>query len=84
MCKSGRPFAVRLLTAAGGRSKTGLATMLMNIENNLCLYVNFLDELNLVRIFAVTKDWAHRIAAVGGVKGKEQLVDLLNEAEIDH
>jgi len=58
--------------------------MVINIENNLCLYLNFLDELNLVKILAVTKDWAQPIAVIGGVKGREQLVDLLNEADIDH
>jgi len=58
--------------------------MLMNIENNLCLYLNFLDELDLVKVLAVTNDWNQRIAIMGAVKGKEQLVDLLNAAEIDH
>jgi hypothetical protein len=58
--------------------------MVVNIENNLCIYLNFLDELDLVKILAVTNDWGHRIAVMGAVKGKEQLVDLLNEADIDH
>lgn len=58
--------------------------MVINIENNLCLYLNFLDELDLVKVLAVTNDWNQRIAIMGAVKGKEQLVDLLNAAEIDH
>jgi len=58
--------------------------MVMNIENNLCLYLSFLDELDLVKVLAVTEDWDQRIAIMGGVKGKEQLADLLKEAGIDH
>ena len=58
--------------------------MIVNIENNLCLYLHFLDELDLVKVLAVTNDWNQRIATMGAVKGNEQLVHLLNAAEIDH
>jgi hypothetical protein len=58
--------------------------MVVNIQNNLCIYLNFLNELDLVKILAVTNDWDQHIVIMGAVKGKEQLVDLLNEAEIDH
>jgi hypothetical protein len=58
--------------------------MVMNIENNLRLYLTFLDELNLVKIVAATDDWNQRLAIMGGVKGKDQLVDLLENASIDH
>ena len=58
--------------------------MVMNIENNLCLYLSFLNELDLVKVVAVTNDWDQRLVVMGGVKGKEELVDLLNETDIDH
>lgn len=58
--------------------------MVVNIQNNLCIYLNFLNELDLVKILAVTNHWDQHIVIMGAVKGKEQLVDLLNEAEIDH
>src|SRR5205809_1044911 len=57
--------------------------MVMNIENNLCLYLNFLDELDLVKVLAGTADWEQRLAFMGVVKGKERLVDLLSIAGID-
>lgn len=57
---------------------------IMNIEKNLRLYLNFLDELDLVKVLAVTNDWDRRIVTMGAVRGKEKLVDLLSEAEIDH
>lgn len=58
--------------------------MIMNIEKNLRLYLAFLDELNVVKITANTGEWDRPLVVVGGVKGKEKLVDLLNEAGIDY
>ena len=58
--------------------------MISNIENNLRLYLDFRDELDLVKVVAGSNDWDQRIVFMGVVKGKERLVDLLNEAEIDH
>jgi hypothetical protein len=66
-------FAIELRTEAG-------IQMVMNIENNLRLYLHFKDELNLVEVSAGTDDWDQRIAIRGIVQGKEQLVELLNEA----
>ena len=57
---------------------------IMNIDNNLRLYLNFLDDLDLVKILAVTNDWDRRIVIMGAVSGKKRLVDLLKQAEIDH
>jgi hypothetical protein len=58
--------------------------MVMNIENNLRLYLHFKDELDLVEVSAGTNDWDQRIAIMGIVQGKEQLIELLNEAGIDY
>ena len=58
--------------------------MVMNIENNLRLYLHFKDELDLVEVLAGTNDWDQRIAIMGIVYGKEQLIELLNEAGIDY
>jgi hypothetical protein len=58
--------------------------MVMNIENNLRLHLEFLKELDQVKVLAGTNDWDQQLAFMGVVKGKEQLVDLLNVAGIDH
>jgi hypothetical protein len=58
--------------------------MVVNIENNLRLHLEFLDELDLIKVLAGTDDWDQRLAFMGVVKGKEQLVDFLNVAGIDH
>ena len=58
--------------------------MILNLEANLRLHLEFLDELDLVRVIAGTNDWDQRLAFMGVVKGKEQLVDLLDAAGIDH
>ena len=58
--------------------------MFMNLKDKFCLHLGFLDELNLVKIFATTDDWSKRLVVMGGVRGKEDLTELLREANIDY
>ena len=65
------------------RKRLGTA-MNMGIENNTRLHLGFYDELNKVKVLTVTNDIEHRLVIMGVVNGKEKLIDLLDEAGIDH
>jgi hypothetical protein len=65
------------------RKRLGTA-MNMSIENNTRLHLGFYDELNKVKVLTVTNDIEHRLVIMGVVNGKEKLIDLLDEAGIDH
>src|SRR5579859_5714515 len=54
----------------------------INIENSARLFIQFIDELQVVKVLAATNDCG--LAVMGIVRGKEKLVDLLEEAGIDH
>ena len=58
--------------------------MNMSIENNTRLHLGFYDELNKVKVHTVTNDIERRLVIMGVVNGKEKLIDLLDEAGIDH
>jgi hypothetical protein len=54
----------------------------INIENTARLFIQFIDELEVVKVLAATNDYG--LAVMGVVRGKAQLVDLLEEVGIDH
>src|SRR5260370_34967384 len=58
--------------------------MNMSIENNTRLHLGFYDELNKVKVLTVTNDIERPLVIMGVVNGKKQLIDLLDEAGIDH
>ncbi|MGB2643594.1 MAG: hypothetical protein WBG02_12485 [Candidatus Acidiferrum sp.] len=57
----------------------------MNIKNNLCLYINYLEESGVIRVDAGLTDCDQSALFIGSVKKEmlADLTDLLKELEVD-